>query len=102
MKLSSVLRDTYTDVIATPECAPWSGGSHAPKGFKDKRARLLEKAADIIQDQRNRNPGLNVLFENTLIHESLVGDAEQQETLVGGKFEASNACDLGGMSSTAM
>ena len=99
MKLSAVLPDTYTDIIATPECAPWSGASHAPKGFKDKRARLFEKAADIIQDQRQRNPGLNVLFENTLIHESLVGDAEQQETLVGGKFEASNACDLGGMSS---
>ena len=44
MKLSSVLNATYTDVIATPECAPWSGASHAPNGFKGKRARLFRKA----------------------------------------------------------
>ena len=52
MKMSTTLADTYTDVIATPECAPWSRASESPKGFEDDRARLFERAAEIIGDQR--------------------------------------------------
>ena len=101
MKMSTTLADTYTDIIATPECAPWSRASESPKGFDDDRARLFERAADIIRDQRQRNRHLNVIFENTEIHPKLIkrGDAETQEELLKGKFYVSNACDLGGMSS---
>ena len=101
MKMNTKLVDTYTDIIATPECAPWSRASESPKGFEDDRARLFERAADIISDQRRRNRHLNVIFENTEIHPKLVkrGDADKQEELLEGKFYVSNACDLGGMSS---
>ena len=52
MKISTVLGEVYTDIIATPECAPWSraSGKIVPKGFDDPRARLFEKAAAIIAD----------------------------------------------------
>ena len=101
MKLNTKLGDTYTDIIATPECAPWSraSGKVVPKGFGDARAELFEKAAAIIADQRARNPQLNVLFENTEIHPGLPDDAAKQECLLKGKFTVSNASDLGGMSS---
>ena len=33
MKMSTTLADTYTDIIATPECAPWSRASESPKGI---------------------------------------------------------------------
>ena len=99
MKMSIHLADTYTDIIATPECAPWSRASESPKGFDDDRARLFERAAKIIRDQRQRNQHLNVIFENTEIHPKLMkrGDAERQEELLEGKFYVSKACDLGGM-----
>ena len=56
MKLNTKLGDTYTDIIATPECAPWSraSGKVVPKGFNDVRAKLFEKAAAIIADQRTK------------------------------------------------
>lgn len=80
MKISTVLGEVYTDIIATPECAPWSraSGKIVPKGFDDPRARLFEKAAAIIADQRKRNPQPNVIFENTEIHPGLKGDAARQ------------------------
>ena len=101
MKMSACLADTYMDIIATPECAPWSRSNEPPKGFDDDRAHLFEQAADIIRDQQQRNQHLNVIFENTEIHPKLVkqGNAETQEELLKGKFYVSNACDLGGMSS---
>ena len=42
MKLNTKLADTYTDIIATPECAPWSraSGKIVPKSFDDERAKL--------------------------------------------------------------
>ena len=99
MKLNKKLGDTYTDIIATLECAPWSraSGKVVPKGFNDVRANLFEKAAAIISDQRGRNPQLNVLFENTENHPGLPDDAARQERLLKGKFTVSNASDLGGM-----
>ena len=101
MKLNTKLADTYTDIIATPECAPWSraSGKVVPKGFDDERVKLFEKTAAIIDDQRTRNPQLNVLFENTEIQPGLPKDAGRQEELLRGKFTVSNASDLGGMSS---
>ena len=101
LKLNTKLADTYTDIIATPECAPWSraSGKVVPKGFGDPRAKLFEKAAKIIADQRRRNPQLNVLFENTEIHPGLSSDADKQEELLHGTFTVSNASELGGMSS---
>ena len=101
MKLNTMLGDTYTDILATPECAPWSRASVkvVPKGFDDERARLFEKAAAIIDDQRGRNPQLNVIFQNTEIHPGLPDDAERQKRLLHGTFTVSNASDLGGMSS---
>ena len=59
----------------------------------------FEKAAANIDDQRRRNPQLNVLFENTEIHPGLPKDASKQEELLQGKFTVSNASDMGGMSS---
>ena len=43
LKLNTKLADTYTDIIATPECAPWSraSGKVVPKGFEDPRAPAL-------------------------------------------------------------
>ena len=99
MKLNTKLAGTCTDIIVTPECAPWSraSGKVVPKGFNDERAKLFEKAA--ATDQRRRNPQPNVLFENTEIHPGLPKDASRQEELRQGKFTVSDACDLGGMSS---
>ena len=100
-KLNTKLGGIYTDIIAAPECAPWSraSGKVVPKGFNDERARLFEKAAAIIDDRRGRNPQLYVLFENIETTQGLPYDADRQEHLLHGKFTVSNASDLGGMSS---
>ena len=41
------------------------------KASRIRERQLFEKAAKIIDDQRSRNPQLNVLFENTEIHPGL-------------------------------
>ena len=81
LKIRTELEEVYTDIIATPECAPWSraSGKVVPKGFGDARAELFKKAAAIIKDQRKRNPQLNVLFENTEIHPGLPKDVENEQ-----------------------
>ena len=101
LKIRTSLGEVCTDVIATPECAPWSraNGKVVPKGSSDARVKLFKKAAAIIKDQQKRNPQLNVLFENMEIHPRLPTDAAEQERLLKGRFSVSNACDLGGMSS---
>ena len=100
--IPDVLMTTYTDILVTTECGPWSraSGPVPPKGFKDPRAQLFIKACAILRDQRKRNPRVNILFENVDIHPALAKtDGPKQEELVGATFHVVNATDLGSMSS---
>ena len=96
------LPTTYTDMLVTTECGPWSraSGPVPPRGFNDPRARLFVKSCDIIRDQLSRNPSLNYVFENVDIHPALADtDGPKQEQLLGCRFHVINAKDLGNMSS---
>ena len=96
------LTESYTDILVTTECGPWSraSGPKPPRGFLDPRAQLFIKACAIIHDQRSRNPRLNTLFENVDIHPAIAKtEGPEQERLLGEKFHVVNAKDLGNMSS---
>ena len=99
---SDLLPETYTDMLITTECGPWSraSGPVPPRGFNDPRAKLFVKSCAIIQDQLSRNPLLNYVFENVDIHPALAAtDGPEQERLLGSAFHVINAKELGNMSS---
>ena len=98
-KMDVHLPRVYTDINATPECAPWTrlldGTPAGPQGFKDPRAALFMICCAIIRDQQQRNPHLNYLFENVVISRRLPDDAARQNAALGGSFEETDAADLG-------
>ena len=50
------MKVTYTDILATTECGPWSraSGPVPPRGFNGPRAKLFLKACDIINSVATR------------------------------------------------
>ena len=93
MEITSI----YGIALAGPPCQPWGRVNPEAAGFDDDRAEVLIRCARLINEAREVNRDLRVMYENVMVSDRQKerGDAAEQECMMGHGFEEMNMMHYG-------